>query len=252
MRNLLTICAALVVVLGIVSTNLWQELRSARQQIVDLEGQLTEARTAVVQAAPVLPPPAQTPSAPAPVQPPPAPVEAPPAPPAAVHVPESTLPPPPAPVTLVLAVPAAPERPLGMPTLTAPLAASTPAEQRDEALAQSDRTATSRVSAWNTVLNLTPDQLGVLTSTTADELRRETEESLQIMSGAGSMDRLSAARLKVETVARQYATLQRIQERMVPHLTPEQGTRMGAMFDSWLRTNMARARVEEQAVLNGQ
>jgi hypothetical protein len=106
--------------------------------------------------------------------------------------------------------------------------------------------------AWNTALNLTPEQLEVLNATTKAELQRETEESLQIMSGTGPMDALSAARLKIETVTRQHATLVRIHEKMVPQLKPDQSARMSAMFESWLRTNMARARAEEQAVLSGQ
>lgn len=144
------------------------------------------------------------------------------------------------------------ERPLGLPTLTAPLSGNTTEEQRLEALAQSDRTAAARVTAWNTALSLTPEQLEVLNATTTAELRNETEESLRLMSGAVPTDALSAARLKVDTVTRQHATLVRIRDQMAPHLTPEQGSRMSAMFESWLRSNMARAQAEEQAVLSGQ
>lgn len=245
MRNLLTICAALVVMLGIVSGNLWYELRSAREQIVDLEGQLAEAKMPVVQSAPSQPPPT-------PVQPPPPPtIEAPPAPPVAAQLPES-LPPPPPPPRPVIAVAPATVRVLGVPTLTTPLAEGTAEEQRVEALAQSDRTAMARATLWNTTLNLTPEQLEVLHATTMAELRHETEESLQIMSGIGSLDALSAARLNVETVTRQHATLRRIHEKMTPHLNPGQNIRMSTMFESWLRTNMARARAAEQAVLSGQ
>lgn len=247
MRNLLTICAALVVMLGIVSGNLWYELRSARQLVVDLQDQLAQAKIPVVQSAPV--------------QPPPLTIEAPPARPVAVQLPESLPPPPPppppppaprpAPVFVPIPVPERPERPLGLPTLTAPLVGSTAEEQRVEALAQSDRTATARVAAWNTALNLTPEQLQELSAITTAELRRETEDSLQITSNTGPMDVQSSARLKVETVTRQHETLLRILEKMTPQLTPEQSTRMDTMFASWLRTNMARARAEEQAALSG-
>jgi len=238
MRNLLAVCAALVVMLGVVSGNLWFELRSARQQIADLQGQLAQAATPVVQAAPV-PPPHVT-------------VEAPPAPPpVTLQIPEpaTPLPPPPAerPPPVIVRV-AAPERPLGLPTLTVPLGEGTPEERRSEALAQSDRTAASRVAAWNTALRFTPEQLQAINEITAGELRRETEESLQITSSAGPMDARSAARLKVETVTRQHQTLLRILEKATPQLTAEQSTRMGTMFESWLTSNMARARAEEQAV----
>lgn len=235
MRNLLTVCAALVVMLGIVSGNLWYELRSARQQVVDLEGQLAEAKRSVVQ--------------PAPVQP--LTVEAPSAPPAAVQPPEPPPPPPPAARPAVVFVPARPERPVGLPTLNVPLAGTTDEERRVEALAQSDRTATARVAAWNTALGLTPQQMQALNAITMAELRRETEDSLQITSNAGPMDARSAARLKVETVTRQHQTLLRILEKATPELTPEQSTRMGTMFEGWLRNNMARAQAEEQAILSG-
>lgn len=243
MRNLLTACAALVVVLGLVSGNLWRELRSARQSNADLQNQLDQARIPVVQSAPV--------------QPPPPPIEAPSVTPAVAQLPEIVAPPPPSappPATVFVPVPVpavVPERPLGLPTLTIPLAEGTTEEQRIEAFAQSDRTAAARVTAWNSALNLTPEQLQVLNATATEELRRETEDSLRIMSGAAPMDSRSAARLKVETVTRQHETLLRIQERMTSQLTPEQSARLGNMFASWLRTNMARARAEEQAALSG-
>jgi len=135
--------------------------------------------------------------------------------------------------------------------LTVPLGEGTPEERRSEALAQSDRTAASRVAAWNTALRLTPDQLQAINEITTGELRRETEESLQITSSTGPMDARSAARLKVETVTRQHQTLLRILEKATPQLTTEQSTRMSNMFESWLTANMARARAEEQAVLSG-
>jgi hypothetical protein len=253
MRNLLTACAALLVILGIVSGNLWNELRSARQQILALKDQLAQAKITVVQSAPAQAPPIQTP---------PTTIAAPPAPSVAAQLPESRpLPPPapplaptdrPAPRTVLVPVPVrAPERPLGLPTLTAPLVGSNDEERRVEALAQSDRTAAARVRAWSTVLNLTPEQLQVLNTTTMAELRRETEDSLRVTSTAGPMDPVSAAQLKVDTVNRQYGTLTRIADTMTPQLAPEQSTRMRTMFASWLTSNMARARAEEQAVLSG-
>jgi hypothetical protein len=240
MRNLLTVCAALLVILGVVSGNLWNELRSARQQIVALQDQLATAAIAVVQSAPV--------------QAVPLTIEAPPLPTAAVQLPESLPIPPPAqlppPVRVFVPVPA-PERPLGLPTLTQPLVGTNDEERRVEALAQSDRAAASRVASWNTALNLAPEQLQVLNATTTAELRRETEDSLQITSSTGSMDALRVAQLKVETVNRQYETLTRIADKMAPELTPEQSTRMRNMFASWHTNNLARARAEEQAVLDG-
>lgn len=239
MRKLLAVCAALVVMLAIVSGTLLIELRSARQQIVDLQGQLAEAKIPVVQPTLVQPPPSL-------------PISAATTPPVAVQRAEPP-PPLPAPPSPPVAPPRElPERPIALPTLTGPLAGNTPEEQRVEALAQSDRTATARVAAWNSAFNLTLEQLQELNAIARDELRRETEESLQISSNAAPMDARSSARLKVETVTRQHKTLLRIQEKMSPHLNPEQRTKMSERFASWLSTNMARARAEEEAVLSGQ
>lgn len=244
MRNLLTVGAALLVILGVVSGNLWRELRSARQTNVELQDQLNHAsvpvvQSAVVQAAPLL------------VEAPPLP---PPVPPPAVELPLAPPPPPPPPAPSpapVIVVMAAPERPLGLPTLSTPLVGTTDQERRVEALAQSDRTAAARVASWSASLNLTPEQLRVLNETTLTELRRETEDSLQIISSTGPIDALRTAQLKIETVNRQYETLTRIADQMAAQFTPEQSTRMRTMFASWLSSNMARARAEEQAVLSG-
>jgi hypothetical protein len=246
MRNLLTVCAALAVILGIASTNLWLELRSARQQIAGLQDQLSQVKISVAR--------------PVQVQPPPPTVQAPLSPSVAVQLPESRpLPPPatapaplPAPRPVVVYVPApAPERPLGLPTLTAPLAGKNDEERRAEALAQSDRTAAARVASWSTVLNLTPEQRNALDAITVEELRLETEDSLRISGRTAPTDPVSVARLKVETVNRQYETLMRIADKATPQLDQAQSTRIRTMFASWLTTNMGRARAEEQAAVSG-
>lgn len=229
MRNFLTLCGAgLVVILGIVSGNLWKELRTARLQIVALQDQLAQAKIPVVQLAPV---PAPTPTPEAPPMP-------------------TAQPANPPPLAALRRAPAS-ERPVGVPTLTAPLVGRDDEERRVEALAQSDRTATARVTAWNTALNFTPEQMQALNEITTAELRRETEDSLRLNGSNGPMDAVSTARLKVETVNRQYETLTRIAEKVAPHLTPEQHKSMTAMFDRWLTNNMARARAEEAAALSG-
>lgn len=254
MRNLLAVCAALVVMLGMVSAKQWQELRAARQQVVDLQGQLAEAKNALVRTVPDPPRPVVLPPPPAP--------SGPPAVPTADVVPRNVepLPPPPPPPPVnplagldpaAVVAASARQRPIGLPTLSTPLYGNTEEERRSDAFAQSDRTATSRVAAWNTALNLTPEQLAVLNTTAIEELRRETDESLQIVNGIGALDARSAARLKVETVTRQHATLMRIVDRMGPHLSPEKSTRMRVMFDGWLQTNMAQALAEEEDVLSG-
>lgn len=240
MRHLLAVCVALLAMLGVVTGNLWLEVKSARQQVSDLRGEVTDLQDKLALATrPVV--------LQAPPQPPPVVTEAPVAP--AAGVAPSLAVQPPA-VRTVIVTNVAPERPLGLPTLTTPLVGSTEEERRSEALAQSDRTATARVASWNTTLALSADQLQELNTITMEELRRETEDSLRITSSAGPMDARAAARLKVDTVTRQYDTLQRIHERISPQLTAAQGTRMKTMFDAWHATNMARARAEELAVLS--
>ncbi len=226
MKNLLAAC---VVLLGIVSGNLWYNLRSARQQIAALQEQLGQAEPAVARSEQV--------------QAPPPPIPAPAAPPVAVQLSE--------PQPFRPAARPASASPVALPSLNRPLTASTVEGRREEALIQSDKTATARVNLWNTTFNFTPEQLEALNAAAKAELRRETEESLQIDSSTGPMDAQTAARIKVESVTRKYDTLVRIHERMTPQLTPEQSTNMRAMFDRWLRNNMARARAEQQAIMSG-
>lgn len=237
MRNLLTVCAALVVILGIVSGNLWTELRAAREEIAALQERLGQPKASVARSEPAPTPPTA--------------VSAPPAPPVAVQPPQPGPPPALLPPPRALVPVAPPERPIGQPTLTRPLIGNNAEERRADALEQSDRAATARVAAWNSALRFTPEQMQAVTAITAAELRRETEESLQITSRTGPLDARGAARLKVETVIRQHETLLRILEKSTPQLSLEQSDAMSAMFARWLTTNMGRAKAEEQAALSG-
>lgn len=221
MRSLWVVFAALAVMLGIVSGNLWYELRSSRQQLAGLQNQLDQAGNSG--ARPALPPPSiQGPAPPVTTRPPPVP-------------------------PMVPRAPASP-RPVVSASVNQPLNGGTEQERRADALVQSDRTATARVRAWNTALNLNPEQLQALNEAAMAELRRETEESLEIDSRSGPMDAQAAARLKIETINRQHATNLRILERMTPRLTPEQGNRMRTMFDGWIRAQLARAERQQAAV----
>lgn len=80
MRNLLTACTALLVIMGAVSVNLWRELRSERQRVVDLHDQLAQARAAatVPKPLPVPKPVVEAPTAPPVAEQTPAPLPAPP------------------------------------------------------------------------------------------------------------------------------------------------------------------------------
>lgn len=253
-KTLLKVFLAVVVV--IVSGSLWINLRSARHQITDpqnLENQESQGKISIARSTSLMTP-----------APPPE-IAAPTAPAVAVQVSESGTPPPPAslPLDVQRAMLASVlEDPPGMPTLNqvmfgggiqeqrrvealARFFGGNTDERRVEALAQSDRIATAAVAVWNSGLHLTPDQIQSLNAITVAELRRETEDSLRIMSRAESMDLVSASRLRVETVTRQHDTLLRILEKATPFLTPEQSKIMSSMFEFWLTTRMLKVRVEE-------
>jgi hypothetical protein len=130
-----------------------------------------------------------------------------------------------------------------------PLATGSVEERRTDALMQSDRTAAARVTAWSGRLTalrqaLSPDQLRALNAVTATELRRETEESLEIDSKAGAMDALSRARLNEQSVIRQHATNLRILEKIAPQLNAEQTGILRGMFEAWVAPRLAVARAD--------
>jgi hypothetical protein len=258
-KTLLTVCVAVIVIMAIVSGSLWTNLRSARQQIADLQNQQNQEKISILGST----------SVPTPARPPA--IAAPTAPAVAVQLPESR--PPPRPASLPLDVQRAmhasvPGDPPGMPNLNqlvfmgsvqerrrveslAQFFAGNTQDRRVEALAKSDRIATAAVAAWNSGLRLSPDQMQALNAITVAELRRETEDSLEIMSGTGSMDLVSASRLRVENVTRQHETLLRILEKATPQLTPEQSNMMSSMFADWFEVRMGRIRVEEGLALSG-
>lgn len=210
-------CVALVVVLGIVSGYLWQELRSARQQNVDQRRQLDQA---VLSLAKLGPAPAQ---------------------PTTIQLPAAS------PVAVVSGVSEAPVPVVAEP-VPPPISEVPESLSRANAYMRSERSATARALAWSSALNLSPDQSQALKTVTMDELRRETEESLQIESenGSGPMDAQTAARLRMETVNRQQATLVRIHELMKPQLTRDQSDRMRTMFETWLTRDMVRVRAAQE------
>ena len=234
--------AALVVFLGIVSATLWNELRSSRLQVVELQDQHAGLQEQLVQAkdaaeaarAEALRSAAVVRTIPAIAPPPPEPQ------PAATVAPPAFRPP---------AGPVVP-LPVVSASVRLPLTSGSFEERRAQALLQSDGTATSRVRAWSTVLNLTPEQLQTLNETAMAELRVGTEESLEIDSRTAPMDIQAAAQLKIETLERQHATNLRILEKMTPQLSVEQSTTMRVMFEGWIRPRLAAARAEQEMLAN--
>lgn len=132
-----------------------------------------------------------------------------------------------------------------------PLAGGTAEERRADALMKSDGTATARVRLWSNSLMqrgqaLSPVQLQALNTVAMAELRRETEESLDIDSRTGPMDALARARLNEETVTRQHATNLRILEKMAPQLNTEQTNMLRTMFEGWIAPRLAAAKAERE------
>jgi hypothetical protein len=252
-KTQLAVCVVVVVIIAIVSGSLWINLRPPRQQIADVQNQQSQDKISIPRSTSV-PTPVPSPA-----------IAAPTAPAVAAQLPES-LPPPPSrwlPVDVQHAIIASlAEYPPGLPNLNqfvsadnaqerrrvkalAQFFAGNTEERRVEALAKSERIATAAVAAWNSALRLSPDQMQALNAITVAELRRETEDSLEIMSRIGSMDLVSASQLRVETVTRQHETLLRILEKATPQLTPEQSNMMSSMFEWWFRNKMLGVRLEE-------
>jgi hypothetical protein len=153
----------------------------------------------------------------------------------------------------VTVIEAAPERPLGQPTLTRPLVGNTAEERRLDALEQSDLAARARVTQWNATLNLTPEQRQALDATASAELRRETEESLRLASlRSVPADAMAVAQIKEETINRQNETNLRILRAITPQLTEEQARALRAIFERGNASRLASLRAErEQAALSG-
>lgn len=108
------------------------------------------------------------------------------------------------------------------------------------------------MTRWSASLNLTAEQRQALDATTITELRRETEESLQLASNRGPTDAVSIARIKEETIHRQNETSLRILRIISPQLTAEQVTTLRNIFDTGHATRLAALRAErEQAAQPG-
>lgn len=245
MRNLSAALAVLVVILAVVSGNLWRELRAERQLVADLKTQMAAERT--VNRAP----------APAPVQ-----VQVPVPVPAPVAPTSTAANPAPAPVvqsresrpTPVLVKPG-PAVSTSLPDLVIPPDASEEA-RRSSAFAQSDSVASGRVLQWRDRLaqagqTLTADQVVALNAAAIKELRRETEESLTVDSSAGPLDAATVARLREETINRQNETNMRILAAAAPQLTSDIVTALRTQFETGHAARLAAARADRERAASG-
>lgn len=228
MRKLLLVCMAAIALLAIVSANLWLQLRAERQVTADLRAQMLQQDSAPpepvqVQLLPATARAAELATAPTQTR--------------ETSQVLPAAPPPPVTVPPVLRVDRLP------PTITE--------TRREGAMAQSDQTATARVLAWKDRLaiaghTLTNEQLQALNAAATAQMRRETEESLEIESTARPTDLESVIRMREETLNRQHQTNLRILTAVSPQLTDEQAKALRAQFDSGHAARMATFRAEQE------
>ena len=235
MRNLLALCAAVIVILGIVSVNLWRDLRTERLLVQELRSHGTQplapdTRPAPQQALPPRPPDAGV----VPVAPGPA-ADA-----------RAQLP-----IVLPVALPAAP------PMAPARLTAAQEEARRTLAFIDSDQTATARVLQWKDRLTiagqpLTTEQLQALNTSALAQMRRETEAGLAIQDPTGPIDQETAFRLREENLTRMHDTNLRILRDMAPHLTAEQSKALRAQFDAGNQRRVDALRAEREVTRQAQ
>jgi hypothetical protein len=124
---------------------------------------------------------------------------------------------------------------------------------RTSALLQSEQTASARVSQWTDRLAiaghpLTTEQHQALNAAATAQLRRETEESLELAGTAQPTDLESVLQMREESVHRQNDTNMRILAAMTPHLTAEQTKALRTQFESGHTARMATFRAEQEAL----
>jgi hypothetical protein len=235
MGRLVGVCVALVVALGIISGRLWMELRDARQELGELRAQSNQP--------------------PEPARPVPATFSAqsPPAAPAR-QVAEQVAATPVSAATTVSDPPPAPPPPppLPQPMVVAPPPPVITETLRTSAMLQADQTAAARVTMWKDRVALsgeplTTEQLQTLNKVASAELRRETEESLQLAANAQPVyDVESAIRQREETLKRQHETNLRILEGMSSHLSAFQSQALKTQFETGHATRMAAVRADAE------
>lgn len=220
----MAISVALSVALATVAGNLWLELREARQEIAALRSQGAQT------AQPALPVQAALSPGPAAMREMPE-VAVAPASTGGTTVTEQ-VPPPAVPQVQQLVMRQAP-------VITEAV--------RTNAMLQADQTATARVLAWKDRLaiaghTLTTEQLQTLNRVATAELRRETEESLEVAATTQPTDLESVLRLREETLNRQHGTNMRILAAMSSHFTDEQSKALRTQFETGHAARLAAVR----------
>lgn len=233
MRTVLAAGAAMIIVLSVLSANLWLDLRTARQDGAELRAQMARMQSSAAPNATVRATPTQVAATVEPVMAvatsdlnATAPTAAPPPPPPAIEV----MPPP---------------RPVQAPVVITEA-------RRTGALLQSDRTATARAMFWKDSIALaghalSTEQLQALNAVAIAELRRETEEALEAEATmAAPTDVQTAVRMREETINRQNETNQRILRAVSAKLTAAQTEALRAQFASGHAARMATFEAERE------
>jgi hypothetical protein len=233
MNRLVGISTALVVALGILAGNLWLQLRDARREIAELRAQASQPD---LRALPSLSTQGGAPQVSATVGIPEKQDLA--APPASAITAAVAEPPPPPPAVVI-----SPPAMIQAPVITETI--------RTNAYLQSDQTATARVVMWRDRLaiaghSLTTEQLQTLNKVATAELRRETEETLELASTLQATDLESSLRIREETLNRQHQTNMRILAGMTPHLNADQAKALQTQFETGHATRMAGLRSDAE------
>jgi hypothetical protein len=236
MQKMFTVCAGLVVILGIVSGVLWGQLRTERQLVSEMRGQMAQMQAKLSEPRP--PPLLASQVA----------VEAGAPPVAAAKVPEPT----PAPITMPTP-PAAPPVPVAPPPRVNAIPNVPPEElRRANAIREADEAANGRALIWSNVLSqaglaLNTAQLQALTAASIAEHRRDVEESLALQRNTTPpKDAEEAFRIREENLVRMNETNLRILKAARPQLTEAQASTLHTQFERGHSTRMASLRAERE------
>jgi hypothetical protein len=239
MQKMFTVCAGLVVILGIVSGVLWGQLRTERQLVSEMREQMAQMQVKL----------SEPRSAPVPMPAPQIAVEASaPAPGAAAKVPEPILTP-----TSMPTPPPAPPVPASPPPRVNAVPNVPPEElRRASAIREADEAANGRALIWSDVLSqaglaLNTAQLQALTAASISEHRRDAEESLALQRNVTPpKDAEEAFRIREENLVRMNDTNLRILQAARPQLTEAQAHALRTQFDRGHSTRMASLRAERE------
>jgi hypothetical protein len=238
MQKIYAVCAGLVVILGIVSGVLWDQLRTERQLVSTMREQMAQMQAKL--SAP----------RPAPLPAPQIAVEASAPPVAAAKVPEPAPRPTPVPMPMPPAAPPVAAAPPAIASAVPPVVSAE--TRRANTIREADEAATGRARIWGDSLlqaglQLTTAQFQALTAASISEHRRDAEESLALQRNiTPPRDAEEAFRIREENIVRMNDTNLRILQVARPQLTEAQASALRAQFDRGHSSRMANLRAERE------